>query len=81
MTNIINRLDDCHNQTWDAVQDANDRAINRAMSLNEQATNELALFEVQGGILGHLEETATSGRRARRRGWRHTRSASAAAGR
>ena len=60
MTNIINRLDDCHNQTWDAVQDANDRAINRAMSLNEQATNELALFEVQGGILGHLEETAAS---------------------
>ena len=28
-----------------------------------------------------LEETATSGRRARRRGWRHTRSAGAAAGR
>ena len=30
------------------------------MSLNEQASNELLLFEVQGGVLGHLEETATS---------------------
>ena len=60
LKNIILRLDDCHKLTWDAVQDANDRACNRQMSLNEQASNELLLFEVQGGVLGHLEETATS---------------------
>ena len=60
LKNIILRLDDCHKLTWDAVQDANDRACNRQMSLNEQASNERLLFEVQGGVLGHLEETATS---------------------